>query len=100
MCWGCNCSVVASTVVAQCEFKGHCYCQGHIAEDGLCLDYEVKDPEGVECGEMNKMAQSGPLTPCSHDLSPHVSPQTMTLHGYVTTEIIYSTAHAHHKILN
>ena len=39
------------------------------------------------------------LAPCSHDLSPDVSPQTLTLHGYVKTEITYSTSHAHHKIL-
>ena len=25
--------------------------QGNITEDELCIDCEVRDPEGVECGE-------------------------------------------------
>ena len=51
------------------------------------------------CGESNKMAQSGSLSPCSHALLPHVSSQTVTLEGYVTAQITYSTEHTHHKVL-
>ena len=29
--------------------------QGNIAEDGLHIDGEARGPEGMECGEINKM---------------------------------------------
>lgn len=42
--------------------------QGNIAEDGLHVDGEARDPEGAECGEINKMTPvrlSHPTLSCS-----------------------------------
>ena len=56
--------------------------QGNIAEDGLHIEYEVRDPEVWGESELAKMAHSGALTPCFVN---NVS---------VTAEITHSFAHA------
>ena len=45
-----------------------------------------------------KWHQPGSLASGSHALLPHVL-QVMTLHGYITAEITYSTVPVHHKVL-
>ena len=58
--------------------------QGNIAEDGLHIEYEVRDPEVWGESELAKMAHSGSLAPC------------FVNNDCVMAEIIYSTAHACH----
>ena len=53
--------------------------QGTIAEDGLHIEYEVRDPEVWGESELAKMAHSGSLAPC------------FVNNDCVTAEIIYST---------
>ena len=62
--------------------------QGNIAEDGLHIEYEVRDPEVWGESELAKMAHSGALTPC------------FVNNDYVTVEIIHSTAHARPEVLS
>ena len=56
MCWGCNCYVVASTVVAKCGFKIHCYLPREYCRRWTVSRLWGKRPWRLECGEMNKMA--------------------------------------------
>ena len=52
----------------------------------------------ITVGELTRWCQSGSVAPHSHALSPHIL-ETMTLHSYVTAEIICNTAHVYHKVL-
>ena len=71
------------------QIQGSLLLSEEISHKMDCIECEARDPEGVECGEskLAKMECSGSLTP------------RFVNKDYVTAEITYSTAQAHHEVL-
>ena len=59
--------VVASSVVASCKLKGHCYPPRDKTESRVHTECELSDPEEVKCGE-----RANEPRPCVQALSLHV----------------------------
>ena len=90
MCCRCNC-IVIDTAVAMLQDVNPWVSvthQGNIAYNGLHIECEVRDPEGVECGE-SKLAKMV----CSGFLAPHC-----VNNNCVIAEVTYSAEHANHEV--
>ena len=72
--WGCNCLLPNHLLVLQnVGSRVRVTCQGNITEDGLSIDSEVRDPEGVKYRERANLPRwwwSGSLAPRSLALAP------------------------------
>ena len=74
MYWGCNCLLLYHLLPLQnVSSRVRVTCQGNITEDGLSIDSEVRDPEGVKYrvrANLPRWWWSGALAPWSLALAP------------------------------
>ena len=86
--------VFVAASVTRYKYKGQSYLPREHCGRWIGVDCEVRDPEGVECRERANEPRW-----CAQALSLHIlllSPHILQIHGFVTAEVTYSTAHVHH----